>query len=130
VSFKRILCDREEQAEEAYQALEGGLDFTSAITQYSKADDAKEGGTVITAPFGQLLPELEDPVFNLKVGEYTEPIFTAQGWVIIQVIKIDKSEKQKVPLEEVKERLRQTIASQRETCWSARTRKSCATSTA
>lgn len=114
VSFKRILCDREEQAMEAHQALDEGLDFTSAITRFSKADDAKEGGTVITAPFGQLLGELEGPVFDLKIGEYTEPLFTAQGWVIIQVIKIDKTSKQKIAFEEVKERIRTQMAASKE----------------
>jgi parvulin-like peptidyl-prolyl isomerase len=115
VTFKRILLDREEQAQEAYQALKDGQDFTSAITQYSKADDAKDGGTVITAPFGQLLPELEGPVFALPVGGFTEPIFTPQGWVILQVINIDKASK-KGPgtLEDAKERIRTQIYNQRE----------------
>ena len=102
VSFKRILCDRQEQADEAYQALKDGQDFTSAITQYSKAEDAKDGGTVMSAPFGSLLPQLEEPVFSLPVGGFTEPIFTPQGWVIIQVIKVDKVKKQKADFEEVK----------------------------
>ena len=114
VSFKRLLCDREEQAMEAYQALKDGQDFTSAITQYSKAEDAKDGGTVITAPFGQLLPELEGPVFDLPVGGFTEPILTLQGWVIIQVIKIDKNPKQEAAFEDIKERLRTQIYNQRE----------------
>jgi parvulin-like peptidyl-prolyl isomerase len=115
VTFKRILLDREEQAQEAYQALKDGQDFTSAISQYSKADDAKDGGTVITAPFGQLLPELEGPVFALPVGGFTEPIFTPQGWVILQVINIDKASK-KGPgtLEDAKERIRTQIYNQRE----------------
>jgi hypothetical protein len=115
VSFKRLLCDREEQAQEAHQALKDGLDFTSAITQYSKAEDAKDGGTVITAPFGQLLPDIEGPVFALPVGGFTDPIFTPQGWVIIQVIKIDKLNKQEAKLEDVMERIRTQIYNQRET---------------
>lgn len=114
VSFKRLVCDREEQAMEAYQALKDGQDFTSAIMQYSKAEDAKDGGTVITAPFGQLLPDLEGPVFDLPVGGFTEPILTLQGWVIIQVIKIDKNPKQEAEFEDIKERLRTQIYNQRE----------------
>jgi parvulin-like peptidyl-prolyl isomerase len=115
VHFKRMLLDREEQAQEAHAALEAGQDFTSAIIQYSKAEDAKEGGTVITAGFGQLLGELEEAVFNLEVGQYTEPIFTPQGWVIIQVIKIDRVEKQKLKYEEVEDRIRTTLKNQKET---------------
>jgi len=114
VTFKRILCDRIEQAQEAYQALQDGLDFTTAITQYSKADDAKDGGTVLTAPFGALLAELEEPVFSLPVGGYTKPILTAQGWVIIQVVNINKGTKAKGDFEDVKERIRTQIKNQRE----------------
>ena len=114
VSFKRLLCDREEQAQEAYQAIKDGLDFTSAITQYSKSEDAKDGGTVITAPFGALLPQLEGPVFSLAVGGYTEPILTPQGWVIIQVIKIDKVNKQEAKFEDVEDRIRTQIYNTRE----------------
>ncbi|HEX6791850.1 MAG TPA: peptidyl-prolyl cis-trans isomerase [Candidatus Krumholzibacteria bacterium] len=114
VSFKRILCDRQEQADEAYQALKDGQDFTSAITQYSKAEDAKDGGIVMSAPFGALLPTLEDAVFSLPVGGYTEPIFTPQGWVIIQVIKVDKVKKQTANFDDVKDRIRTQIYNQRE----------------
>jgi parvulin-like peptidyl-prolyl isomerase len=114
LSFKRILCDREEQALEAHQALEDGMDFTSAITQYSKADDAKDGGTVQTAPFGALLPTIEEPVFSLPVGGYTDPILTPQGWVIIQVVKTDKVRRQEASLESMKERIRTQIYNTRE----------------
>ena len=114
VTFKRIMCDRVEQAEEAYQALEDGLDFTTAVAQYSKGEDAKDGGTVITAPFGALLPELEDPVFSLPVGGYTRPILTPQGWVIIQVVNFNKATKSKPDYEDVKERIRTQIMNQRE----------------
>ena len=115
VNFKRILCDREEQAQEAYQKLKSGEDFTSVLEQYSKAEDAKDGGTVTTAGFGLLLPEIEAPVFALPVGGYTEPIFTPQGWVIIQVIKIDKAGKKPGPLDENMDRIRTQIKNQRET---------------
>src|SRR5262245_15942672 len=72
VNFKRILCDRKEQADEAYQALKNGEEYTAVLTRYSVSDDAKDGGTVISAPYGALLPELDEPVFKLAVGQYTE----------------------------------------------------------
>ena len=115
VSMKQILCDREEQAQEAYKALKDNPDFESVIMQYSKADDAKDGGTVITAPFGQLVPEVEEEVFKQSVGGVTEPIFTVQGWVILKVLKIDKvGRKSPAEFEAVKDRLREQIHNQRE----------------
>ena len=114
VSFKRILCDREDEAQKAYQALKSGEEFTSVLTQYSKSEDAKDGGTVITAPFGALLPELEEPIFRQHVGGFTEPVFSPQGWLIVQVVKEDKLAKAQPPYEEVKERLRTQIRNTRE----------------
>ncbi|HKW15347.1 MAG TPA: peptidyl-prolyl cis-trans isomerase [Candidatus Krumholzibacteria bacterium] len=115
INFKRILCDRKEQADEAYDALKKGDEFTAVLTRYSTSDDAKDGGTVISAPFGALLPQLDEPVFKLPVGGFTEPIFTPQGWVIIQVVKIDKTKKNEEKFEDVKERIRTQIQNERET---------------
>jgi len=114
VNFKRILTDREEQADQAYQALKNGEEFTAVLTQYSVSEDAKDGGTVITAPFGALLPQLDEPVFALPVGGYTEPVFTPQGWIIIQVVKLDKVSKPQGSYEEVKERIRTQLKNERE----------------
>ena len=115
VSMKQILCDRQEQAQEAYEALKKGQDYESVITQYSKADDAKDGGTVITAPYGALVPEVEDQVFALPVGGYTKPIFTVQGWVILKVLKVDSvAKKSPAEFDAIKERLRERIHNQRE----------------
>lgn len=114
VNFKRILCDRKEQADEAYQALKNGEEFTSVLTRYSVSEDAKDGGTVISAPFGAMLTELDEPVFKLPVGGYTEPIFSMQGWVIIQVVKMDRVGKPRGEYEDVKEKIRNDIKNERE----------------
>jgi parvulin-like peptidyl-prolyl isomerase len=113
-NFKRILTDREEQADQAYQALKNGEEFTAVVTQYSVSEDAKDGGTVITAPFGALLPQLDELVFALPVGGYTQPVFTPQGWVIIQVVKIDKVSKPHGSYEDVKEKIRTQLKNERE----------------
>jgi parvulin-like peptidyl-prolyl isomerase len=114
INFKRILCDRKEQADEAYQALKKGEEFTAVLTKYSSSDDAKDGGTVISAPFGALLPELDEPVFKLPVGGFTEPIFTPQGWVIVQVVKIDRIKKNDVPFKDAEDKIRTTLKNERE----------------
>jgi len=115
LNFKRILCDRKEQADEAYQALKNGEEFTSVLTKYSTTDDAKDGGTVLTAPYGALLPQLDEPVFALPVGGYTQPILTPQGWTIIQVIKLNKTSKPQGTYDEMKERIRTDLHNERET---------------
>lgn len=114
VNFKRILCDRKEQADEAYQALQNGEEFTAVLTRYSMSEDAKDGGTVISAPFGAMLTELDEPVFKLPVGGYTEPIFSMQGWTIVQVVKLDRVGKPRGKYEDVKEKIRNDIKNERE----------------
>jgi len=114
INFKRILCDRKDQADEAYAALQKGEEFTAILTRYSNSDDAKDGGTVVSAPFGALLPELDEPIFKLPVGGYTQPILTPQGWVIVQVVKIDRVKRQPDKFEDVKEKIRLQIKNERE----------------
>ena len=104
LSVKQLLLDTEPQAEEAYTALQGGMDFDSACRRFSKSDDAADGGLVVTANFGALVPELQTPLFRLPVGGYTEPVFTSHGWVIVKVLK--RSDPiQKPPFEEMQEEL-------------------------
>lgn len=108
LSVKQILTDTEDQAEEASAALKGGMDFESACRQYSKSEDASEGGRVITASFGGLIPELQTPLFRLPVGGFTEPVLTPQGWVIVKVLK-RSDPVQKLPFEEVQEEMRKRL---------------------
>lgn len=108
LSVKQILADTEPQAEEAYEALKGGMDFDSAARRFSKSDDAADGGRVVTVAFGGLIPELQTPVFQLPVGGFTEPVYTQQGWVIVKVLK--RSDPiQKLPYEEAKEQIQQRV---------------------
>jgi len=113
-SVKQIICDRPDEAQAAHAALEGGQDFESVIKQYSKAEDAEEGGTVIALPYGQLMLEIQEPVFSLPVGGYTKPIATVGGWVILKVLKFDKTGKKPATFESMKPRLEEELKNSRE----------------
>jgi parvulin-like peptidyl-prolyl isomerase len=99
---KQILCDTPDQAEEAYQAIEDGLDFDSAIRQYSKNHDASTGGMVFTAIYGQLTPEVQYALFSVPVGGVTPPVMTPEGWILMKVLKRNPP-RDKPPFEENKE---------------------------
>ncbi len=101
---KQILCDTPDQAQEAYQAIEDGLDFDTAVRQYSKNDDASTGGMVFTAVYGQMTPELQFAVFSEPVGGVTPPVITPQGWVLMKVLRRNEGRAQ-APFEELKEDL-------------------------
>ncbi len=99
---KQILCDTPEQAQEAYQAVEkDGLDFDTAVRQYSKNEDASTGGMVFTAVYGQLTPEVQEQLFSIPVGGVTQPVMTSQGWVIMKVLRRNEG-RAKPPFEDVK----------------------------
>ncbi len=110
VTFKQILTDVQSQAEEAYAALKGGTDFETVCKQYSKLPDAADGGQLLTATWGRLMPQLHEVVFDLPVGGYTEPTFTAQGWVIVKVVKRSEPGK-KDSFDEMKDELREQLRS-------------------
>jgi parvulin-like peptidyl-prolyl isomerase len=99
---KQILTDTPEQAEEAYQAVQDGLDFDTAVRQYSKNEDASTGGMVFTAVYGQLTPEVQEQLFSVPVGGVTQPVMTAQGWVVMKVLRRNEG-RAKPPFEDVKE---------------------------
>ena len=102
MEVKQILCDTPEQAEEAYQAIQDGLDFDTAVRQYSKNEDAATGGLVFTAVYGQLTPEVQDQLFSVPVGGVTKPAITTHGWVVMKVLRRNEG-RAKPPFEDVKE---------------------------
>lgn len=113
LSVKQLLVDTEPQSEEAYQALQGGMDFETACRTFSKSDDASSGGQVVTVAFGRLIPELQTPLFRLPVGGYTEPVYTAQGWVVVKVLK-RSDPPQKDPYDQVHDDLKDRLRSIKE----------------
>lgn len=109
LSIKQIITDTPDQAKEAYEALQSGQDFETTVRQYSKSDDAAEGGVILTTAYGTLMPELQDPLFALPVGGYTEPVLTPHGYLIAKVLKIDEPAKKPFKFEEVKDKLYEEV---------------------
>lgn len=110
---KQILCDTPEQAQEAYQAIQDGLDFDTAVRQYSKNQDASTGGMVFTAVYGQLTPEVQEAVFSVPIGGVTPPVMTTQGWVLMKVLRRNEG-RAKPPYEDVEEEYRLQVKNLKE----------------
>ncbi len=113
LNIKQILTDTEAQAEEAYAAIKGGLDFDTGVRQYSKLEGAAQGGHVVTATFGALMPEMQKALFALPVGGVTEPLFTQHGWVLAKVLQRSDPVR-KIPYEEAKEEIRKKVRNLKE----------------
>lgn len=95
------------QAEGIEQQLKGGADFAKLAKQDSKGPMASQGGDLGVFKKGQLAPVLESDTFSLKVGQFTQPIQTRQGWVILQVTKHEDAGV--APLNEVQSQIMDTV---------------------
>lgn len=104
LAVKEIVCDTPDEIELAYSTLKDGIDFESVCRRYSKSPDAPEGGTVATITYGMFMPLLQEQAFRLKVGQYTAPIYTPAGFVILKVVQRDEP-KTKEPYENARDRM-------------------------
>ncbi len=75
------------KADDIEAKLHAGGDFSQLARSFSDGPTAAEGGDLGQFRRGALAKVLEDQTFALKSGEYTEPIRTKQGFVILKVVQ-------------------------------------------
>ncbi|HEY0757750.1 MAG TPA: peptidyl-prolyl cis-trans isomerase [Acidisarcina sp.] len=75
------------KAEEYEAKLKAGADFDQLVKDSSAGSTAPLGGDLGSFPRGKLPKVLEDQTFVLKSGEYTKPIQTRQGFIILKVLE-------------------------------------------
>ncbi|HEY3626961.1 MAG TPA: peptidylprolyl isomerase [Terracidiphilus sp.] len=73
------------KAEDAEAKLKAGADFGELARTTSDGQTAASGGDLGQFRRGALAKVLEDATFSLDSGQFTEPIRTRQGWVILKV---------------------------------------------
>jgi len=76
------------KADDDYAKLQAGGDFADIAKSSSGGPTAAQGGDLGEFKRGGLFPSsksLEDQVFALKSGQFTEPIRTRQGFLILKV---------------------------------------------
>ena len=73
------------KAEDIEAKLASGGDFEQLARTFSDGPTASGGGDLGDYKRGQLPQELEDKTFSLKPGQWTQPILTRQGWIILKV---------------------------------------------
>ena len=73
------------KADQVYALLQKGGKFDDLAKQYSDGPTSAVGGDLEYFKRGTLSKELEQQVFTMKAGEYTKPIRTNQGFVILKV---------------------------------------------
>lgn len=73
------------KADAIYAQLVKGAKFDELAQKNSNGPTAANGGDLEYFKRGTLSKQLEDQVFALTPGQFTEPIRTNQGWVILKV---------------------------------------------
>ena len=73
------------KADALYAQLQKGAKFDELAQKNSGGPTAAQGGDLEYFKRGTLSKPLEEQVFALKAGQFTEPIRTNQGWVVLKV---------------------------------------------
>lgn len=110
LALQEILVKSEKEAQEVYQALKKGEDFSSLAVKKSVASSKAQGGNRKgTVSRGQLPPALEEAAFSLKKDEFSKPVKTDEGYYILRLVeRKERSPEEMNRLQGiVKEKLRQ-----------------------
>ena len=105
---RHILVKTRAQAEDIYQQLEDGADFSALAKKYSQDTGSKSNGGKLTISKGQTVAPFDQTAFLLKNNDISRPVKTEFGFHIIQPLADAKPAKV-TPLKEVKESIRQQL---------------------
>lgn len=109
VSAKHILVDKEEDIKKIKDEIESSvISFEDAAKKYSICPSKEREGNLGIVKKGMMVKEFEDAAFNLDIGVVSEPVKTQFGYHLIKVE--EKSELKIISFEEVKDKLREQIA--------------------
>jgi len=98
--------------EAARQRIENGEVFSLVAADVSEDPvSAASGGLMGTFQLDQLSPAFQEALQDAAIGEVTEPLLTAAGWYIFQVI--DRVEGHRYTYDELKDELRQYVEGQK-----------------
>jgi len=77
------------KADDLEVRLHSGGDFAQLARSFSDGPTAGQGGDLGQYKLGQgQLPKvLEDKTFSLQTGQYTDPILTRQGYIVLKVVQ-------------------------------------------
>lgn len=75
------------KADDIEARLHAGGDFSQLAKSFSEGSTAASGGDLGQYKRGQLSKVLEDQTFNLASGQYSDPILTRQGYIILKVVQ-------------------------------------------
>lgn len=105
------VADALKKANEVEGRLKAGADFATVAKADSGGPTAAQGGELGDFKAGQLAKVMEDATFPLHAGEFTDPIRTKQGWLILEVTQHEDAGL--APLSEVQNQIQETVGMQK-----------------
>lgn len=106
VRASHILVETEEEAKQIVAELEAGKSFEEIAKEKSMCPSKEIGGDLNYFGRGMMVPEFDEAVFSMKVGERSNPVKTQFGYHII--LKTDEKKDMK-KFDDVKDILRQNL---------------------
>ena len=114
VNASHILVETEEKAREIYaQIASGSISFEDAAKENSSCPSKENGGNLGDFTRGQMVPEFDQAVFAMEIGEVTAtPVKTQFGYHLIKLN--GKTEAALTPFDEVKEGIRSMLENEKQ----------------
>lgn len=106
-----LVAKAEAKAKLIYTQLKTGAKFDDLARKESDGPTAAQGGPLGTFKKGELAKEFEDATMQLKPGDFTQPMRTKQGFLLL---KVDDHRPAGIPpLKEVEDKIREAIYAQK-----------------
>lgn len=113
VNAKHILVDTEEKANEILAQIKSGdITFEAAAMANSTCPSKDRGGDLGEFGPGQMVPEFDQAVFAMEVGQISEPVQTQFGF---HLIKLESKNEASIPAyEEIADKVEKTLMFQKQ----------------
>ncbi|MHB1686933.1 MAG: peptidylprolyl isomerase [Ignavibacteriaceae bacterium] len=85
-----LISDNKKEIDNLYKMLNDGIPFDSLLAVRPEKSEQAQPKQIV---YGQMDQSLEDTLYSMKVGSYTTPLYTPDGWYIFRMTdKIHSSE--------------------------------------
>ena len=113
VNASHILVDSEERATALLEEIKSGkISFEDCARANSSCPSKDNGGNLGEFTRGQMVPEFDDTVFAMYVGEISGPVKTQFGYHLIKLVA--KNESRIYSYDEIKEQLKEMATKEKQ----------------
>lgn len=105
VNASHILVDSEDKANEILTDIKNGkISFADAAREHSSCPSSENGGSLGDFGRGQMVPEFDKAVFEMKAGEISGPVKTQFGYHLIMLNS--KNGPKEIAFDEIADRIK------------------------